>query len=101
MMNKKVIAVALALALAGGSYAQDDTAKKKVKAYMVSDAHLDTQWNWDLTHTIRDLAADAGEEKLLLRSTIIAAVNKMFLDCAFAVMHQEQALWPDILADLA
>lgn len=45
MMNKKVIAVALALALAGGSYAQDDTAKKKVKAYMVSDAHLDTQWN--------------------------------------------------------
>lgn len=47
MMNKKVIAVALALALAGGSYAQDDTAKKKVKAYMVSDAHLDTQWNWD------------------------------------------------------
>ena len=46
MMNKKVIAVALALALAGGSYAQDDTAKKKVKAYMVSDAHLDTQWNW-------------------------------------------------------
>lgn len=36
MMNKKVIAVALALALAGGSYAQDDTAKKKVKAYMVS-----------------------------------------------------------------
>ena len=40
MMNKKVIAVALALALAGGSYAQDDTAKKKVKAYMVSDAHL-------------------------------------------------------------
>ena len=42
MMNKKVIAVALALALAGGSYAQDDTAKKKVKAYMVSDAHLPT-----------------------------------------------------------
>ena len=54
-----------------------------------------------LRHTIRDLAEDAGEEKLLLRSTIIAAVNKMFLDCAFAVMHQEQALWPDILADLA
>ena len=29
MMNKKVIAVALALALAGGSSAQDDTAKKR------------------------------------------------------------------------
>ena len=54
-----------------------------------------------LTHTIRDLAADAGEEKLLLRSTIISAANKMYLDCAFAVMRQEEALWPGILADLA
>ena len=80
---------------------QETPAPKTYKIYAVCDAHLDTQWNWDLTHTIRDLAADAGEEKLLLRSTIIAAVNKMFLDCAFAVMHQEQALWPDILADLA
>ena len=32
MMNKKVIAVALALVLAGGSYAQNGTSKKKVKA---------------------------------------------------------------------
>lgn len=54
-----------------------------------------------LTRTIRDLAEDAGEEKLLLRSTVISAANKMYLDCAFAVMRQEQALWPDILADLA
>ena len=63
--------------------------------------HYCLPYVFGLTHTIRDLAEDAGEEKLLLRSTIIAAVNKMFLDCAFAVMHQEQALWPDILADLA
>ena len=41
-MNKKVIAVALALVLAGGGYAQNDASGKKVKAYMVSDAHLDT-----------------------------------------------------------
>ena len=54
-----------------------------------------------LTHTIRDLAEDSGEEKLLLRSTIISAANKMYLDCAFAVLHQEEALWPGILADLA
>ena len=47
-MNKKVIAVALALVLAGGGYAQNDASGKKVKAYMVSDAHLDTQWNWDI-----------------------------------------------------
>ena len=50
-MNKKVIAVALALVLAGGGYAQNDASGKKVKAYMVSDAHLDTQWNWDIQTT--------------------------------------------------
>ena len=54
-----------------------------------------------LSHAIRDLAEDAAEEKLLLRSTIIAAANKMYLDCTFSVMQQEKALWPDILPDLA
>mgnify|MGYP006885808323 CR=1 FL=1 len=40
-MNKKVIAVALALVLAGGGYAQNDASGKKVKAYMaVSYTHL-------------------------------------------------------------
>ncbi|MBQ4628340.1 MAG: discoidin domain-containing protein [Clostridia bacterium] len=28
--------------------------KKKRKLYAVSDAHLDTQWNWDIQDTIRD-----------------------------------------------
>ena len=50
---------------------------------------------------IRDLAVDAAEEKLLLRSTILAASNKMYLDCFFAAQRQEKALWPDILDDLA
>ena len=27
---------------------------KTYKIYAVCDAHLDTQWNWDLTHTIRE-----------------------------------------------
>ena len=66
MMNKKVIAVALALALAGGSYAQDDTAKKKVKAYMVSDAHLDTQWNWDIQTTINEYVLNTISQNLFL-----------------------------------
>ena len=50
--------------------------------------------------TIRDLAVDAADEKLLLRSTILAAANKMYLDCFFAAQRQEEALWPDILPDL-
>lgn len=28
--------------------------QKKYKAYFVADAHLDTQWNWDLQTTISE-----------------------------------------------
>ena len=54
-----------------------------------------------LSNTMEDLAPDADDERKLLRSTIYAAANKMYLDCVFAVLHQEKALWPDILPDLA
>ena len=50
--------------------------------------------------SIRDLDPDANDEKRLLRGTIVAAVNKMYLDCCFVAMRQEQALWPGILGDL-
>ena len=50
--------------------------------------------------TIRDLDPDAADEKRLLRGTIVAAVNKMYLDCCFVAMRQEEALWPGILGDL-
>lgn len=49
---------------------------------------------------IQDLASDADDEKQLLRSTILSAVNKMYLDCFFAASRQEEALWPGILSDL-
>jgi len=52
------------------------------------------------TRDIRDLAVDAADEKLLLRSTILAAANKMYLDCCFDALRQEENLWPDILPDL-
>ena len=41
------------------------------------------------TREIRDLAVDAADEKLLLRSTILAAANKMYLDCCFNALRQE------------
>ena len=50
--------------------------------------------------TIRGLDPDAADEKRLLRGTIVAAVNKMYLDCCFVAMRQEEALWPGILGDL-
>ena len=33
---------------------QETPAPTPYKIYAVCDAHLDTQWNWDLTHTIRE-----------------------------------------------
>ncbi len=41
------------------------------------------------------------DEKLLLRSTILSAANKIYLDCCFDALRQESALWADILPDLA
>ena len=53
------------------------------------------------TTEIRDLAMDAEDEKRLLRSTILSAANKMYLDCCFDAMRQEELLWDSILPDLA
>ncbi|MBQ3630591.1 MAG: discoidin domain-containing protein [Prevotella sp.] len=36
------------------------------KAYMVSDAHLDTQWNWDVQTTIRHYIKSTLDQNLLL-----------------------------------
>lgn len=48
-MKKRTIFLALLLAATGLSPLQ---AQKKYKAYIVSNAHLDTQWNWDVQTTI-------------------------------------------------
>ena len=47
------------------------------------------------------LPPDAPDERLLLRSTILAAANKLYLDCSFEALQQDHSLWPDILQDLA
>ena len=44
--------------------------------------------------------APVNDERQLLRSTIFAAANKMYLDCCFDALQQEQTLWSDILPDL-
>ena len=54
-----------------------------------------------LSKTTKDPAPDSDDERKLLRSTIFSAANKIYLDCVFAVLRQEEALWPDILPDLA
>ena len=47
-MKRHIALIATALLLCGGSYAQNTQPEKKPKAYVVADAHLDTQWNWDV-----------------------------------------------------
>lgn len=54
-----------------------------------------------LTKGFSELEPDVDDARKLLRSTIISAVNKIYLDCVFTDLRQEQALWPDILPDLA
>ena len=46
---KKIISATLVCMMALTMNAQEKT----MKAYMVSDAHLDTQWNWDVQTTIK------------------------------------------------
>lgn len=40
--------------LAAGTVAADSPEAQKPVAYLVSDAHLDTQWNWDIQTTIKE-----------------------------------------------
>lgn len=66
MMNKKAVALIITLIFSGGGYAQNNIAPEKVKAYMVSDAHLDTQWNWDIQTTIREYVWNTISQNLFL-----------------------------------
>ena len=56
--NRFMLALTALCFAAGGASAQQTDGKsvapKTYKAYMVSDAHLDTQWNWDVQTTIRE-----------------------------------------------
>lgn len=56
--NRFMLAVAALCFAAGSASAQQTDGKsaapKTYKAYMVSNAHLDTQWNWDVQTTIRE-----------------------------------------------
>ena len=80
-----------------------------MKTEMSFDEPLSVDWDGneltlsDVLGTEPDAVSELLEdddEKRLLRGTIVAAVNKMYLDCCFVAMRQEQALWPGILGDL-
>lgn len=67
-MKLSIILLASALLGSGSICAQSADAKqeKKAKAYMVADAHLDTQWNWDIQTTIKEYVWNTLSRNLLL-----------------------------------
>jgi len=60
-MKKRTILLALLFAATGLSPLQ---AQKKYKAYIVSNSHLDTQWNWDVQTTIDEYLKHTGQKLL-------------------------------------
>jgi alpha-mannosidase len=60
-MTKKFLSMAMAALLSSGAMAQPEK-----KAYMVADAHLDTQWNWDVQTTIREYVKHTLDQNLML-----------------------------------
>lgn len=65
-MNRKIIAATLILAISGGGYAQENTQPQTTEAYMVADAHLDTQWLWDIQTTINEYVWNTISQNLFL-----------------------------------
>lgn len=66
-MKLPIALLSFALLTAGGTLqAQDKPQEKKAKAYMVADAHLDTQWNWDIQTTIKEYVWNTLNQNLFL-----------------------------------
>lgn len=65
-MRKNIALIISVFLLSGSVYAQDVASKQKPKAYIVSNAHLDTQWNWDIQTTIKEYVWNTVNQNLML-----------------------------------
>ena len=66
-MKKQIAAIASAVILCSGASAQSPAPQStQPKAYMVADAHLDTQWNWDIQTTIKHYVWNTINQNLFL-----------------------------------
>ena len=63
---KLCVAMAAMLAAAANAQAAGQTEDKQPTAYLVSDAHLDTQWNWDIQTTIGEYVWNTINQNLKL-----------------------------------
>ena len=53
-LRNSILSILFVFILSMASFGQSNKPEKTMKAYMVSDAHLDTQWNWDIQTTINE-----------------------------------------------
>lgn len=63
---KRLCTLALALTLGGGLAGAQPAEGKQAKVYAVADAHLDTQWNWDIQTTIKEYVWNTLSRNLYL-----------------------------------
>ena len=61
---KRIYTVLATMAAVSGALQAQESGSPKV--YAVSDAHLDTHWNWDIQTTIRDFIPKTIRQNLLL-----------------------------------
>lgn len=65
-MNKTVILFASAFLFLSDIAQAQNLQSDSSKAYVVSDAHLDTQWNWDIQTTIKEYVWNTLNQNLFL-----------------------------------
>ncbi len=65
-MKLPIILLVSMLFCSGATHAQNVKQEKLAKAYMVADAHLDTQWNWDIQTTIKEYVWNTLSRNLFL-----------------------------------
>ena len=65
-MYKQIVTLALACCIGTAAAQAQTSTTPKGKVYMVADAHLDTQWNWDVQTTINDYVSKTIRQNLYL-----------------------------------
>lgn len=65
MKQPVVLFASMCLCVSGAMQAQNSQPNPP-KAYIVSDAHLDTQWNWDIQTTIQEYVWNTLNQNLFL-----------------------------------
>lgn len=65
-MHNKFLTLALTLSFLCANVSAQENNRKTMKAYMVANAHLDTQWNWDYRTTIKEYIPKTIRQNLFL-----------------------------------